>query len=687
MKTLRLALAIFFAVIPAASFFVFDAGAALAADSSCECMCAAAKESLKSTSSTTYGTGMVYTDTKTGAPLDVGTVADRAACNKKCTDPAQVAIPTGADKVIDVDCVQAGCWCKGKDGPYLKGQASQDGCKKMCTDNKEEFVSWGNTPPVKSTGTDQKCPPGGTWDAASCAAAVNNDGVKIGKWDPPAGVDKGPYCYYNDTPIKLGVAIGGLTSSTLAQYLTTFYRLGLGIAAVVAVLFIMIGGFRYMSAAGGGGVDAGKDMIKNAVVGLILAALSYTLLQTVNPDILKLRLPRVNLIKQCAYQLDCGTRADQATCEDNSKDPSKRCIWNTKQAICYDNSVNQSDALGKSGGECKRDGNTENFTCSSGQCVKINSTTYKCSDGGRCAPCTSDTKLGEDGKPLPNSDGGQCAPDPSTGLPVMCIDNQCAMVNPNKLPTLKSYSRENYILCTNSQCSSDKDCAGGNAVCGSAHTCKASNKGSLCTDDSDCRVADGFKCTAMGTKKACCPNGDPTNCMGCASNDDCPGVDSTGHRAFFCPSSEALTQAGKDWLTSRGADLSLCQARLANNTECINGFDSMCLSGRCLMGNSGIGGVCGGEGGVVNCTTDSNCQIDQKMGPGSFCSDNRFWSEANSANPNYGKTGVCVTKSGKGVACCGDAECLSGNCSRSGTAANGSNSCGINVIAPPGKCN
>lgn len=133
-------------------------------------------------------------------------------------------------------------------------------------------------------------------------------------------------CYAQPASVELGVSIGGLTQANLSQYLATAYRMGLGIAAVLAVIFIMIGGFRYLAAAGGGQVEEGKGMIKNAIIGLILAILSYTLLQTVNPNLTALQLPPVKMVKSKAMDTAgktssmakgsaCWTGSDQEACK------------------------------------------------------------------------------------------------------------------------------------------------------------------------------------------------------------------------------------------------------------------------------------------------------------------------------------------------------------------------------------
>lgn len=63
-------------------------------------------------------------------------------------------------------------------------------------------------------------------------------------------------------------------------------RLIIGIASGLAVLFIIIGGIKYMSSDAWSKKDEGKKTIQNALGGLLLAIGSYVLLNTVNPELL-----------------------------------------------------------------------------------------------------------------------------------------------------------------------------------------------------------------------------------------------------------------------------------------------------------------------------------------------------------------------------------------------------------------
>ncbi|MBY0376503.1 D-alanyl-D-alanine carboxypeptidase family protein [Patescibacteria group bacterium] len=73
----------------------------------------------------------------------------------------------------------------------------------------------------------------------------------------------------------------------LGIYLNIMIKIIIGIAAVLAMVMIVIGGIEYMTSELISSKEAGKQRITNAVFGLILAMASYLILNTINPDLLK----------------------------------------------------------------------------------------------------------------------------------------------------------------------------------------------------------------------------------------------------------------------------------------------------------------------------------------------------------------------------------------------------------------
>jgi len=74
------------------------------------------------------------------------------------------------------------------------------------------------------------------------------------------------------------------TNPSTGSYFERLYEIGVGLAGVLAVLFIVIGGLEYIaSAANPSAKESAKKRIWAAIGGLLLALASYLILQTINP--------------------------------------------------------------------------------------------------------------------------------------------------------------------------------------------------------------------------------------------------------------------------------------------------------------------------------------------------------------------------------------------------------------------
>ena len=76
----------------------------------------------------------------------------------------------------------------------------------------------------------------------------------------------------------------------LSDYLRAVFRIGVGVAAALAVVQIVIGGFKYMTQDIPGVKQDAREQITEAVLGLILVGASYLILQQINPNILNFDL-------------------------------------------------------------------------------------------------------------------------------------------------------------------------------------------------------------------------------------------------------------------------------------------------------------------------------------------------------------------------------------------------------------
>jgi hypothetical protein len=73
--------------------------------------------------------------------------------------------------------------------------------------------------------------------------------------------------------------LGGGSFTGLAAYII---NLGLGIAGILAILFLIYGGFRYITSAGNEEqAETAKKIILNSIIGIVVIILSYTIITVI----------------------------------------------------------------------------------------------------------------------------------------------------------------------------------------------------------------------------------------------------------------------------------------------------------------------------------------------------------------------------------------------------------------------
>ncbi len=84
----------------------------------------------------------------------------------------------------------------------------------------------------------------------------------------------------------------------LADYIAGIYKYAVAIVSIIAIVMIMVGGLRWMTAGGNASAVGGaKEMISGATIGLLLVLGSYTVLYTVNPDLVSFKALQIEYIK------------------------------------------------------------------------------------------------------------------------------------------------------------------------------------------------------------------------------------------------------------------------------------------------------------------------------------------------------------------------------------------------------
>lgn len=89
--------------------------------------------------------------------------------------------------------------------------------------------------------------------------------------------------------------IPGLTdrvgeAPSLVAYLNAIFFLTISVAALIAVVRIVVAGFKYMMTDAWGGKEEAVSTIKAVVIGLIVLLLTVVILRTINPNLLNLNI-------------------------------------------------------------------------------------------------------------------------------------------------------------------------------------------------------------------------------------------------------------------------------------------------------------------------------------------------------------------------------------------------------------
>ncbi|MEX0917396.1 MAG: pilin [Candidatus Paceibacterota bacterium] len=90
------------------------------------------------------------------------------------------------------------------------------------------------------------------------------------------------------TPLTTDFPILSTENASFSSVLNIFLNVVIGIAAVLAVIKIAIGGFKYMGTESFSSKGEAKEDITNAVIGLIIVLAAVFILNIINPDLIKL---------------------------------------------------------------------------------------------------------------------------------------------------------------------------------------------------------------------------------------------------------------------------------------------------------------------------------------------------------------------------------------------------------------
>ena len=139
-------------------------------------------------------------------------------------------------------------------------------------------------------------------------------------------------------PINLQVPIGQTKTIQfedgygIGRYINALYKYAIGIVGVVAAAVIMWSGFSWIMAGGNPQkISKAKSWLTNALGGLVLAMTAFLILQTINPDLVKIK--PIQPVKIAATGNCCDPtkgRVVQQVKEENGKQIAIACHSNQK---------------------------------------------------------------------------------------------------------------------------------------------------------------------------------------------------------------------------------------------------------------------------------------------------------------------------------------------------------------------
>lgn len=96
--------------------------------------------------------------------------------------------------------------------------------------------------------------------------------------------------------------------NSIGDYIKVVYNYALVILSILASVMIIVAGIQYVGSAGSQEmISSAKKRISGAVIGLVLAYMSYTILNMINPATVNLRLPQIYMIRPAVLANWCSS--------------------------------------------------------------------------------------------------------------------------------------------------------------------------------------------------------------------------------------------------------------------------------------------------------------------------------------------------------------------------------------------
>ncbi|MBF8280700.1 MAG: hypothetical protein HW383_473 [Candidatus Magasanikbacteria bacterium] len=170
----------------------------------------------------------------------------------------------------------------------------------------------GQLPGASNLGTvgaqPSKAPTASTMQSVNVQWKKNDCLAKGYDWLAAHGEETGHFCFIKPPETKLEIPIAGSgVIGGIANYIDTVYKYMLGFGGLIAAFMIVIAGVQWVFGSGAGSIGPAKKRIANAVVGLVILFAAYAMLNTINPDLVRLEPLRLRAVAPAPFVCCEGT--------------------------------------------------------------------------------------------------------------------------------------------------------------------------------------------------------------------------------------------------------------------------------------------------------------------------------------------------------------------------------------------
>lgn len=107
----------------------------------------------------------------------------------------------------------------------------------------------------------------------------------------------------------------GDSTKMIGDYINAIYKYAIGIVGILAAVVLMFGGVLWITAGGNAErVGNAKSWIGAALTGLVLTLASYTILYTVNPDLVNFKITTIGDVKDNTTDAEDNATSDTSGC-------------------------------------------------------------------------------------------------------------------------------------------------------------------------------------------------------------------------------------------------------------------------------------------------------------------------------------------------------------------------------------